>query len=126
MMDWGKRQSLSVNAWASSQRLVLAQQKVHEQTNEITAIPHLIKVLELHGCLVTIDAMGTQTDIAELLHSKGADYCLALKANQKSLFQIVAIATIKITSDARSQQEVNKRLLVFSQNNLINQLLCLW
>lgn len=85
----GKKAIHLVNAWASEQRLVLAQQKVHERTNEITAIPHLIKVLELNGCLVTIDAMGTQTDIAQLLHSKGADYCLALKGNQRSLFQEV-------------------------------------
>ena len=85
----GKKAIHLVNAWASKQRLVLAQQKVHERTNEITAIPHLIKVLELNGCLVTIDAMGTQTDIAQLLHSKGADYCLALKGNQRGLFQEV-------------------------------------
>ena len=85
----GKKAIHLVNAWASEQRLVLAQQKVHERTNEITAIPHLIKVLELNGCLVTIDAMGTQTDIAELLHSQGADYCLALKGNQRGLFQEV-------------------------------------
>ncbi|CCQ53747.1 Transposase [Crocosphaera watsonii WH 0005] len=85
----GKKAIHLVNAWASEQRLVLAQQKVHERTNEITAIPHLIKVLELNGCLVTIDAMGTQTDIAQLLHSKGADYCLALKGNQRGLFQEV-------------------------------------
>ncbi|MGK7887445.1 MAG: ISAs1 family transposase [Crocosphaera sp.] len=85
----GKKAIHLVNAWASQQRLVLAQQKVHERTNEITAIPHLIKLLELNGCLVTIDAMGTQTDIAELLHSKGADYCLALKGNQKGLFKEV-------------------------------------
>lgn len=85
----GKKAIHLVNAWASEQRLVLAQHKVHERTNEITAIPHLIKVLELNGCLVTIDAMGTQTDIAQLLHSKGADYCLALKGNQRGLFQEV-------------------------------------
>ncbi|MGB5596507.1 MAG: ISAs1 family transposase [Crocosphaera sp.] len=85
----GKKAIHLVNAWATEQRLVLAQQKIHERTNEITAIPHLIKVLELNGCLVTIDAMGTQTDIAQLLHSKGADYCLALKGNQRGLFQEV-------------------------------------
>ena len=85
----GKKAIHLVNAWASEQRLVLAQQKVHERTNEITAIPHLIKVLELNACLVTVDAMGTQTDIAELLHSKGADYCLTLKGNQRGLFQEV-------------------------------------
>ncbi|WP_246141972.1 ISAs1 family transposase, partial [Hyella patelloides] len=78
-----------VNAWASEQKLVLAQQKVDERTNEITAIPQLIKVLELNGCLVTIDAMGTQRDIAQLLNSKGADYCLALKRNQRGLYNQV-------------------------------------
>lgn len=75
-----------VNVWATEQKLVLAQEKVRERSNEITAIPNLIKILELKGCLVTIDAMGTQTEIARLLPSKEADYCLALKGNQKGLF----------------------------------------
>jgi len=78
-----------VNAWASEQRLVLGQVKVHEKTNEITAIPELIKVLELSGCLVTIDAIGTQRDIVQLIQDKGADYCLALKKNQRHLHQQV-------------------------------------
>ncbi len=105
----GKKAIHLVNAWASQQRLVLAQQKVHERTNEITAIPHLIKLLELNGCLVTIDAMGTQTDIAELLHSKGADYCLALKGNQKGLFkevQGVRSKTVVVTQTAIANQTV--------------------
>ena len=71
------------------QRLVLGQVKVHEKTNEITAIPELIKVLELSGCLVTIDAMGTQREIAQLIQGKGADYCLALKGNQQHLHKKV-------------------------------------
>ena len=78
-----------VNAWATEQKLVLGQIKVKNKSNEITAIPELIKVLELSGCLVTIDAMGTQTKIARLIQDNGADYCLALKENQPNLFQEV-------------------------------------
>ena len=54
-----------VSAWANSQKLVLGQRKVDDKSNEITAIPELIKVLELSGCIVTIDAMGTQKKIAQ-------------------------------------------------------------
>ena len=61
-----------ISAWASSQKLVLGQRKVDSKSNEITAIPQLIKVLELSGCLVTIDAMGTQKNIAQLIIEKGA------------------------------------------------------
>ncbi len=78
-----------VNAWATEQRLVLGQVKVLNKSNEITAIPELIKVLELSGCLVTIDAIGTQTKIAQLIQDNGADYCLALKENQPNLYQEV-------------------------------------
>ena len=78
-----------VNAWATEQRLVLGQVKVKNKSNEITAIPELIKVLELSGCLVTIDAMGTQTKIAQLIQNKGADYCLALKGNHSLLHERV-------------------------------------
>lgn len=85
----GKKAIHIVNAWATEQKLVLGQLKVKNKSNEITAIPELIKVLELSGCLVTIDAMGTQTKIAQLIQDRGADYCLALKENQPNLFQEV-------------------------------------
>jgi len=85
----GKKAIHIVNAWANEQRLVLGQVKVDDKSNEITAIPELIKVLELSGCLVTIDAMGTQTKIAQLIQDKGADYCLALKGNHHYLHQRV-------------------------------------
>ena len=78
-----------VNAWACEQRLVLGQTKIKNKSNEITAIPELIKVLELSGCLVTIDAMGTQTKIAQLIQDRGADYCLALKGNHQYLYERV-------------------------------------
>lgn len=78
-----------VSAWASSQRLILGQRKVDDKSNEITAIPKLIQLLELNGCIVTIDAMGCQKEIARLLINKGADYCLCLKGNQGNIYQDV-------------------------------------
>lgn len=74
-----------VSAWASEQRLVLAQTVVDEKSNEITAIPRLLDVLDVSGCIVTIDAMGTQTGIAAQIRDQGADYVLALKGNQGAL-----------------------------------------
>ncbi len=74
-----------VSAWASGQQLVLAQQTVDAKSNEITAIPALLAVLDVRGCIVTIDAMGTQTDIAARIQAAGAEYVLALKANHETL-----------------------------------------
>jgi hypothetical protein len=67
-----------VSAWASANRLVLGQRKVDEKSNEITAIPELLAVLAIAGCVVTIDAMGCQREIAAAIVEKGADYVLAL------------------------------------------------
>lgn len=85
----GKGAIHMVSAWASVNRLVLGQCKVDEKSNEITAIPALLKVLALEGCIVTIDAMGTQTEIARTITEQGADYVLALKGNQGGLFEDV-------------------------------------
>ncbi len=71
-----------VSAWASTNHLVLGQRKVADKSNEITAIPHLLEVLALKGCIVTIDAMGCQKAIAQKIVTGEADYVLALKANQ--------------------------------------------
>ena len=78
-----------VSAWASQNRLVLGQRKVNDKSNEITAIPELLKVLDINGCIVTIDAMGTQKAIAEQIVAQGGDYVLALKGNQGNLFEDV-------------------------------------
>ncbi len=75
-----------VSAWASQNRLVLGQRKVDEKSNEITAIPELLKVLSIEGCVITIDAMGTQTAIARQIIAQKGDYVLALKGNQGDLF----------------------------------------
>ena len=74
-----------VNAWCSENGLVLGQEKTSEKSNEITAIPALLNTLELKGCIVTIDAMGCQTAIAENIIKRKADYILALKGNQGTL-----------------------------------------
>jgi predicted transposase YbfD/YdcC len=76
-----------VSAWASQQNLVLGQVKTCEKSNEITAIPKLLKVLCLEGTIVTIDAMGCQEKIADAIIKKKADYILAVKQNQEQLYQ---------------------------------------
>lgn len=78
-----------VSAWATEQRLVLGQVKVNKKSNEITAIPELLKVLELAGCIVTIDAMGCQKEIVKLIAEQSADYVITLKKNQGSLYERV-------------------------------------
>lgn len=75
-----------VSAWASEHRLVLGQVKVADKSNEITAIPALLELLDLAGCIITIDAMGTQTAIATQIYQAKADYVLALKANHPTLY----------------------------------------
>jgi hypothetical protein len=71
-----------VSDWANENNLVLGQVKVSEKSNEITAIPKLLEVLSIQDCIVTIDAMGCQTEIASAITSKDADYILAVKGNQ--------------------------------------------
>jgi len=74
-----------VSAWSSEHRLVLGQVKVADKSNEITAIPALLELLDLAGCIITIDAMGTQTALAAQIYNASADYVLALKANHPTL-----------------------------------------
>ena len=80
-----------VSAWASANRLVLGQVKVEEKSNEITAIPKLLKMLDITGAIVTIDAMGCQKEIAKVITEQEADYVLALKENHKTLHDDVAL-----------------------------------
>jgi predicted transposase YbfD/YdcC len=89
--DRGGKQGMihMVSAWASENRIVLGQRKVNEKSNEITAIPELLKVLNLNGAVVTIDAMGCQTEIAAQIVAQQGDYVLALKGNQGNLHQDV-------------------------------------
>ncbi len=75
-----------VSAWASSHRLLLGQVKVETKSNEITAIPALLELLDISGCIITIDAMGTTMAIAQTIIDKGGEYVLSLKANHPTLY----------------------------------------
>ena len=86
----GKRAIYMVSAWAAENEIVLGQRKVDEKSNEITAIPELLKMLDVSGCIVTIDAMGTQTNIAKTIMEAQADYVLSVKENQGHLFEDIA------------------------------------
>jgi len=76
-----------VSAWSDANSVVLGQEKVPAKSNEITAIPNLLALLDIKDCIVTIDAMGTQKDIAQQICNKGGDYVLALKGNQGHLLE---------------------------------------
>lgn len=78
-----------VSAWADSNRLVLGQLKVADKSNEITAVPHLLRALDLSGCIVTTDAMGCQKKIAREIIESDADYVLALKGNHETMHEEV-------------------------------------
>lgn len=78
-----------VSAWAEGNGLVLGQWKVADKSNEITAVPELLRVLELSGCIVTMDAMGCQKKIAKEIVEADADYVLALKGNQETVHEEV-------------------------------------
>lgn len=83
----GKSAIHMVSAWATANHLSLGQVVADEKSNEITAIPKLLELIEISGSLVTIDAMGCQTEIAKQIIGKRADYCLAVKGNQPTLHQ---------------------------------------
>ena len=110
----GKRAIYMVSAWAEENEIVLGQRKVEEKSNEITAIPELLKLLAISGCIVTIDAIGTQTQIAKTIVEAQADYVLSVKENQGHLFEDISVLfavdqahDFKYASLAR-HQEVNK------------------
>ena len=79
----------TVSAYASEQRLVLAQEKTNDKSNEITAIPKLLDAMSIQDAIITIDAMGCQKDICAKIILKEADYCIAVKENQPSLYNSI-------------------------------------
>jgi predicted transposase YbfD/YdcC len=93
-----------VSAWAESNGLVLGQWKVADKSNEITAVPELLRVLELAGCIVTLDAMGCQKKIAREIVEADADYVLALKGNQEKVHE-----EVKSFLDATLDEKNRKR-----------------
>jgi predicted transposase YbfD/YdcC len=88
-----------VSAWAAEARLFLGQVAVDEKSNEITAIPQLLALLDIEGDTVTIDAMGCQKEIAKTIVDKGADYVLAVKDNQPNLHKAIHEAFIQFADD---------------------------
>ena len=87
----GKSAIHMVSAWASANGIVLGQIKTDDKSNEITAIPELLRALEIEGCIVTIDAMGCQKKIAETIVNKKADYVFSLKGNQSNLHENIKL-----------------------------------
>jgi predicted transposase YbfD/YdcC len=88
----GRRYAIHmISAWASENRVVSGQVKTEEHSDEITAIPELLKVSEISGCIITTDAMGTQKEIASQIINRGGDYVLALRGNQKNLYEDVKL-----------------------------------
>lgn len=86
-LDQGQSPRVIVSAWAASNSLVLGQVVVPDKTNEITAVPRLLRALELAGCIVTLDAMGCQKEIAREIREADAEYVLALKGNQGQTYE---------------------------------------
>jgi predicted transposase YbfD/YdcC len=76
-----------VSTWATENQLVLGQRKVDDKSNEITAVPQLLKLLDIQGCIVTLDAINAQTKIAQEIVDRGGDYILAVKENQGHLHE---------------------------------------
>jgi predicted transposase YbfD/YdcC len=108
----GKKALHLVSAWAVENRVVLAQVATEEKSNEITAIPLLLQQLALNGCIVTIDAMGTQSKIAEQIIEQEGDYALVLKENQGNLYQEVkaTFALAEQEAFAQVQAESDRRV----------------
>lgn len=93
-----------VSAWANTNNLVLAQRKVEDKSNEITAIPKLLQVLELSGTVVTLDAMGCQRSIAQQIVEQKADYILAVKENQGQLLEEIQDSFRMLAVDAVAEE----------------------
>ena len=92
-----------VSAWATGNRLVLGQIKVDNKSNEITAIPKLLKVLSISGCLVTIDTMECQKKIVKQITEQNADYVITLKKNQGDFYQRVEKLLNKLSKNEREK-----------------------
>jgi len=124
-----------VNAWVSANRLVLGQIKVDEKSNEITAIPKLLRFLCLQGCIVTIDAIGCQKEIVRQIVTQEGDYVIALKKNQGSLysrvenlfkeacqnqFQGFEYSTFRMDDNAHGRQEIRHCIHLSNIQDLID------
>jgi predicted transposase YbfD/YdcC len=97
-----------VSAFAARQRLVLGQIKVNEKSNEITAIPALIDMMEVEGAVITIDAMGCQRAIIEKILGKKADYIFSLKGNQGTLHDDVKLFVAEQQAHAFKDAKISR------------------
>ena len=111
-----------VSAWANSLSLVLGQLKVDDKTNEIVAIPKLLKTLSIKGCIVTIDAMGTQKEIAKQIKTNEADYILSLKGNQGTLYgEVSEYFEKEVFPKKKELRETNKYYTTFCKDHGRNE-----
>lgn len=101
-----------VSAWANENGIVMGQVKTEEKSNEITAIPELLDLLVVEGCVVTIDAMGTQKDIAKKIREKKAEYVLAVKENQPTLYKDIQDYYETALEDKTGDFEAEKQVQV--------------
>lgn len=113
----GKSAIHMISAWASNNQLVLAQQKVNDKSNEITAIPELLELLEIKGAIISIDAMGCQREIAKQIRQQQADYILALKTNQVELHQ-------QVTDAFRFQKPTSEKETIEKNHGRIERRVC--
>ena len=99
-----------VSAFATANGVVMGQLKTDAKSNEITAIPALLKLLDIKGCLISIDAMGCQTNIASTILKQGGDYLLAVKGNQERLHRAVqqAMRPLHVTATDPANVAVEK------------------
>ena len=104
----GKAAIHMVSAWATANHISLGQTVVDAKSNEITAIPKLLEIIEVSGGLITIDAMGCQTEIAEKIIAEGADYCLAVKGNQPKLHEAVKAFFLEHLENNFADVDVNE------------------
>jgi predicted transposase YbfD/YdcC len=114
----GKDAIWMVDGWASENQITLGQLKVDEKSNEITAIPELLELLMIKGCIVTIDAIGCQTKIAEKIIASGADYVLAVKENQKGLYREIEWL-FAIAKQAEFEQVPHEHVKTVNKNGRI-------
>ncbi len=103
----------AVSAWACNQGVTIAQTFTSKKSNEITAIPELLKLLNIEDSVITIDAMGTQRDIVELIVDKNADYVLCVKKNQKTLLDEI-VDQFEFASKNYNRNKLNKKKLEFT------------
>ena len=120
----GKEALELVSAWARDQRLTLGQVQVADDSNEITAVPELLKVIDIEGAVVTLDALNTQKEIAAHIREKKADHVLALKGNHAGLKKEVAALFCAITEERTSGYQVETSTIIEKDHGRIETRTC--